>query len=192
MFSIKINKLLQITSGIEELSDIFERKGVKINAEDTILKIENNQEYVSLTGNTTSATKIIKQAEERAREGYKEAKLTYVDNAEVGWNFYNDNPWASAAERDALAQAALKELYSYCSKQLDFDDSGNFEAQCIFEDLLNISRQKIYIDNSIATQVDIDIVKDEESSQSGSSSFDFTVGIKIFSSTIFYPFFLIY
>ena len=98
--------------GIEEISDIFEKHGVKINAKDTVLKIENNQEYVSLTGNTTSATKIIKQAEERAREGYKEAKLTYVDNAEVGWNFYNDNPWASAAERDALAQAALKELYT--------------------------------------------------------------------------------
>lgn len=98
--------------GIEEISDIFEKHGVKINAEDTILEIENNQEYVSLTGNTTNATKIIKQAENRAREGYKEAKLTYVDNAEVGWNFYNDNPWASVAERDALAQAALKELYT--------------------------------------------------------------------------------
>lgn len=60
----------------------------------------------------SNATKIIKQADEHLREGYKEATLTYVDNAEVGWNYYSDNPWASAAERDALAQAALKELYT--------------------------------------------------------------------------------
>lgn len=76
---------------------------------------DNNAIYMSevkLVGNSTNAAQIIKQAEERAKEGYKEAKLTYVDNAEVGWNFYNDNPWASAAERDALAQAALKELYT--------------------------------------------------------------------------------
>lgn len=98
--------------GIEELSDIFETYGAKINADETILKIENNQVNNSLTGNTLNATQIIKQTEERVREGYKEAKLTYADNAEVGWNYYTENPWTSNAERDALAQAALKELYT--------------------------------------------------------------------------------
>lgn len=88
---------------IEELSDTFEKYGEKIDA---------NQTNASLLGNTANATKIIKQADEHLREGYKEVKLTYVDNAEVGWNYYSDNPWASVAERDALAQAALKELYT--------------------------------------------------------------------------------
>ena len=53
------------------------------------------------------------------REGYQEAKLTYVDNAEVRWDYYTDEPWASNAERDALAQAALKELYTLTGYQVE-------------------------------------------------------------------------
>ena len=64
------------------------------------------------SSNDSNAERLITQAEERLREGYTEAKLTYVDNAEVGWDYYTDHPWASDAERDALAQAALKELYT--------------------------------------------------------------------------------
>ena len=64
------------------------------------------------SSNESNAERLITQAEERLREGYTEAKLTYVDNAEVGWDYYTDHPWASDAERDALAQAALKELYT--------------------------------------------------------------------------------
>ena len=105
--------------GIEELSEIFERYGAKIDAEDTILEIENNQANISLKGNTLGAIELIKQAEERVREGYQEAKLTYVDNAEVRWDYYTDNPWASNAERDALAQAALKELYTLTGYQVE-------------------------------------------------------------------------
>lgn len=64
------------------------------------------------SGVVSKAEKIIDRANVNLREGYQEAKLTYVDNAEVGWNFYSDNPWSTEAERDALAQAALKELYT--------------------------------------------------------------------------------
>ena len=60
----------------------------------------------------SNAEKIITQADERLRDGFTDAKLTYIDNAEMGWNYYNDNPWKSDAERDALAQAAIKELYT--------------------------------------------------------------------------------
>lgn len=77
--------------------------GAKTDSDELILKIENT---------FSNGIEIIKQAEERLREGYKEAKLTYVDNAEVGWDFYTDNPWNSDEERDAIAQAALKELYT--------------------------------------------------------------------------------
>ena len=87
----------------EEIYDIFQRYGAKIDSEESILKIENTFSY---------GIEIIKQAEERLREGYKDAKLTYVDSAEVGWDFYTDNPWSSDEERDAIAQAALKELYT--------------------------------------------------------------------------------
>lgn len=105
--------------GIEELSEIFESYGAKIDAEDTILEIENNQANISLKGNTLGAIELIKQAEERVRAEYKEATLTYVDNAEVRWDYYTDNPWASNAERDALAQAALKELYTLTGYQVE-------------------------------------------------------------------------
>lgn len=55
---------------------------------------------------------IIATAEQRLREDYAEVVLTYVDNAETGWNHYADNPWESEEERDALAQAAMQELYT--------------------------------------------------------------------------------
>ena len=94
----------------EELYDIFKRYGAKTDSDELILKIENT---------FSNGIEIIKQAEERLREGYKEAKLTYVDNAEVGWDFYTDNPWSSNEERDAIAQAALKELYTLTGFNVD-------------------------------------------------------------------------
>jgi len=52
----------------------------------------------------------------------------------------------------------IKELYKYCSEQLDFDNCGSFEAQCIFEDLLSIPKQQIYTNNNLASKEQIDIV----------------------------------
>lgn len=40
----------------------------------------------------------------------------------------------------------LKELFRFCSEKLKFSDSPEFEATCIFEDVLNISKSKIYFD----------------------------------------------
>ena len=72
-----------------------------------------------LGGNSSNADFLIKNAEENVRDGYEQAIVTYVDNTEVGWNFYDENPWDSNAERDALAQAALKELYTLTGYQVD-------------------------------------------------------------------------
>lgn len=60
----------------------------------------------------SGAKAIIATAERRLREDYTAATLTYVDNAETGWDYYADNPWESEEERDALAQAAIQELYT--------------------------------------------------------------------------------
>ncbi len=92
-----------VCKDIEEVYNIFKEYSKKS---------ESNQPEVNLAGNTSNVTQIIKQAEERLRDNYREAKLTYVDNAEVGWDYYSDNPWSTEEERDALAQAALKELYT--------------------------------------------------------------------------------
>ena len=63
-------------------------------------------------GDASKAQKIIDRANVNLREGYQDAKLTYVDNEEVDWDYYSDNPWITEVERDALAQTALKELYT--------------------------------------------------------------------------------
>ncbi len=83
---------------IEEIYEIFKENAVTVSDEP--------QNRVS------NAEQIITQADKRLRTGYTEAKITYVDNSEVGWNYYTDNPWKSDEERDVLAQAALKELYT--------------------------------------------------------------------------------
>lgn len=49
----------------------------------------------------------------------------------------------------------LKELYKYCSDKLSFGECGDFEALCIFEDLLGISKEKILLstDTAMAEQI---------------------------------------
>ena len=69
-------------------------------------------------GDTSKAQKIIEKANVNLRDGYRDVKLTYVDNVEVGWDFYSDNPWSTEAERDKLAQTALKELYTLTGYQV--------------------------------------------------------------------------
>ncbi len=54
----------------------------------------------------------------------------------------------------------VKELFQYCSNQLSFSDSPDFEAICIFEELLNISKSKIYFNDIIVNDAQIKIVKD--------------------------------
>lgn len=72
-------------------------------------------------GQEASVSKIdilVEHADAMQREGYTEAVLTYVDNTEVGWDHYGEEPWASEEEREALAQTALKELYTLTGYQV--------------------------------------------------------------------------
>ena len=52
----------------------------------------------------------------------------------------------------------LKELFEYCSDELSFVECGNFEAQCIFEDMLKVDRSRILCSNSPVTKDDILLV----------------------------------
>lgn len=52
----------------------------------------------------------------------------------------------------------VKELFSYCSKQLSLSDSPEFETSCIFEDLLGIDKGKILVNDITVTQEYIEIV----------------------------------
>lgn len=52
----------------------------------------------------------------------------------------------------------LKELFTYCSNQLSFGNCGDFEAQCIFEDILKVKREKIYFIDKIASEDDVSLI----------------------------------
>ena len=41
----------------------------------------------------------------------------------------------------------LKDLYSYCSDELSFTECGDFEALCIFNDILGFSKEQIILNN---------------------------------------------
>lgn len=53
----------------------------------------------------------------------------------------------------------LKELFQLCSNSLEFSDSPEFEATCIFEDLLSISKSKIFFDDIKVTDEQIKVVE---------------------------------
>lgn len=55
----------------------------------------------------------------------------------------------------------IKELYSYCSNELSFTECGDFEAMCIFNDILGFTKEQIILNNQAVTsfhQVKIDEV----------------------------------
>ena len=52
------------------------------------------------------------------------------------------------------------DLFRYCKEKLSFSHSPEFDSICIFEDLLSISKSKIYFNDNIATDEQIKIVED--------------------------------
>ena len=53
----------------------------------------------------------------------------------------------------------VKELFNYCSNELSFSDSPEFESICIFEDLLSISKSQIHFNDIQVNDEQIQIVK---------------------------------
>lgn len=47
----------------------------------------------------------------------------------------------------------LKDLYSYCSDELSFTECGDFEALCIFNDILGFSKEQIILNNQCVTSL---------------------------------------
>lgn len=54
----------------------------------------------------------------------------------------------------------IKELYKYCSEKLAFGGCGDFEALCIFNDLLGLTKGKILLSEEQATDEQESLVKD--------------------------------
>ncbi len=53
----------------------------------------------------------------------------------------------------------ILDLFRYCKEKLSFTDSPEFDTICIFEDLLDIPKSKIYFNDIEATDKQIKIVK---------------------------------
>ncbi len=53
----------------------------------------------------------------------------------------------------------LKQFYIECSNELEFTECGKFEALCLFNDLINVSKEKIYLDNEEVSDEDVDLIK---------------------------------
>ena len=45
----------------------------------------------------------------------------------------------------------IKELYTYCSDKLSFTECGDFEAMCIFNDVLGFTKGQIILNNQSVT-----------------------------------------
>lgn len=54
----------------------------------------------------------------------------------------------------------ILELFRYCKNEMSFTVSPEFDTICIFEDLLGISKSKMYFNDSVATDEQIKIVED--------------------------------
>lgn len=52
------------------------------------------------------------------------------------------------------------ELFRYCKDEMSFTDSPEFDTICIFEDLLGISKSKIYFNDNVVTDEQIKIAKE--------------------------------
>lgn len=91
--------------------------------EEEALSAEESVSKEEISPEETKIGALIAHADKMLRENYEETVLTYVENTEVGWDYYEDAPWNSAEERDALAQTAMKELYTL---------TGYHVSECVY------------------------------------------------------------
>lgn len=54
----------------------------------------------------------------------------------------------------------LKELFDFCSEELSFGGCGDFEALCIFEDLLGVSKEKVIFSKHDVTDEQKKVIND--------------------------------
>lgn len=54
----------------------------------------------------------------------------------------------------------IKELYTYCSDELSFTECGDFEAMCIFNDILGFTKSQILLNNQSVTSYHLEKIND--------------------------------
>ncbi len=135
------NVEVRIKSVIDEEQE--SHKNEHMSKQEQALETESQSEE-----NTISSEDLVNQIIDHfyyEREGFEEAQLTYVVIEDEDFPYYNDGPWETDAQRDALAQHALKELYDVTGFQVE---------ECVYttdgRSRFIFGKSAEYIDKSIA------------------------------------------
>ena len=54
----------------------------------------------------------------------------------------------------------IKDLYTYCSKELSFTENSDFEAMCVFNDVLGFTKSQVLLNNQTVTSNHKNIIDD--------------------------------
>ncbi len=54
----------------------------------------------------------------------------------------------------------INQLFTWCSKELEFTECGDFESLCLFNDILGYSKEKIYLNQIEVSESDIKKIKE--------------------------------
>lgn len=110
----------QIKEDVEEIvgkdtETITEDAEINEEANESMQEPENGTEEGIVL--SAQGWEIINRIEDNLPEGYEEVQLSYMNASDLGWYCYEEM-WSSKEEREALAQAALKELYTFTGNNL--------------------------------------------------------------------------
>ena len=135
------NVEVRIRSVVGEEQEIHRNE--QMSKQEQVLEAESQSKE-----NTISSEELVNQIIDNSyyeREGFKEVHLTYVVIEDEDFAYYNDEPWETDAQRDALAQHALKELYDVTGFQVE---------ECVYttdgRSRFIFGKSAEYIDKSIA------------------------------------------
>lgn len=70
----------------------------------------------------------------------------------------------------------VKDLFRFCSQQLSFSDASDFETTCIFEDILNISKNQIHFGETSITNEQLKIVENVVSRRKKGEPLQYIIG----------------
>jgi len=121
--TVVLYRFVASEEGIEQYMDVAQKIDIMVEYDDLLdddtLIAHGSTEETVVDVNQAKVEKILSSAEQNLREGYELVSLTYVDNSKVSWDYYDDEPWETAGKRDALAQAAMQELYTLTGYQVE-------------------------------------------------------------------------
>lgn len=70
----------------------------------------------------------------------------------------------------------LNELYRHCSSELNFTGCSDFEAMCIFEDILGIKRNELLLSDSVADEQQLSLVKNAVKRRQNGEPLQYIIG----------------